>query len=89
MVTSIAIPNATLKTKTVDGFNDTPIQPIHPAVISNGTMLGTSEHMRIGKDLNKKSIQSAINKKAQKIDSPNPLIIKLLPSQKVTLLPVI
>ena len=60
-----------------------------PAVINKGMILGIKEHIRIGKDLNKKIIQKAINKKAQKIDSLNPLIIKLLPSKKVTLLPVI
>ena len=89
MVTSIAIPNATLKTNTVDGFKDTPIQPITPAVINNGTILCTKEHINIGKDLNKNSIHNAINKKAQNIDSPKPVIMKLLPSKKVTLLPVI
>ena len=89
MVTSIAMPNATLNTNTVDGFKDTPTQPIMPAVISNGTILGNNEHINMGKDLNKNNMHNAINKKAQKIDSPNPRIIKLLPSKKVTLLPVI
>ena len=89
MVTSIAIPKATLKTNTVDGFKETPIQPMMPAVSNKGTTLGNKEHINTGKDLNKKNIQSAINKNAQKIDSPNPRMIKLLPSKKVTLLPVI
>ena len=66
MVTSIAMPNATLKTNTVDGFKETPTQPIIPAVISKGTILGTNEHINIGKDLNKNNMQIAINKKAQK-----------------------
>ena len=85
----MAIPNATLNTKTVEGFKDIPVQPIMPAVINKGTILGIKEHINIGKDLNKKIIQIAISKKAQKIDSPNPFTIKLLPSKKVTLLPVI
>ena len=84
----MAIPNATLKTNTVDGFKDTPTQPMMPAVINKGTIFGTKEHIKIGKDLNKNNIQKAINKKAQNIDSPNPRIIKLLPSKKVTLDPV-
>ena len=83
------MPRATLKTKTVDGFNETPTHPIKPAVINKGTILGTKEHIKMGKDRNKKIIQIAINKNAQRIDSPNPFIIKLLPSKKVTLLPVI
>jgi hypothetical protein len=60
-----------------------------PAVINKGMIFGIKEHTSIGKDLNKKIMQTAINKKAQKIDSPKPFIIKLLPSKKVTLLPVI
>ena len=89
MVTSIAIPNATLNTKTVEGFNEIPVHPMIPAVMNKGTILGIKEQIKIGKDLNKKIIQIAINKKAQKIDSPNPFTIKLLPSKNVTLLPVI
>ena len=65
-----------------------PVQPIIPAVIKRGTILGSKEQIKIGNDLNKKIIQMAINKKAQKIDSPSPFTIKLLPSKKVTLLPV-
>ena len=42
MVTSIAMPNATLKTNTVDGFNGIPTQPMMPAVMSNGMMFGMS-----------------------------------------------
>ena len=85
----MAIPNATLNTKTVEGFKDIPVQPMIPAVMNKGTILGIKEHINIGKDLNKKIIQIAISKKAQKMDSPNPFTIKLLPSKKVTLLPVI
>ena len=50
-----------------------------PAVINKGIILGIKEHIKIGKDLNKKIIHIAINKNAQNIDSPKPLIIKLLP----------
>ena len=89
MVTSIAIPKATLKTNTVDGFKEIPTHPMTPAVINKGTTFGINEQMSIGKDLNKNNIQIAINKNAQKMDCPSPLIIKLLPSKKVTLLPVI
>ena len=60
-----------------------------PAVINNGTIFGIKEQIKIGKDLNKKIIQIAISKNAQKMDSPKPFTIKLLPSKKVTLLPVI
>ena len=66
-----------------------PVHPMMPAVINRGTILGIKEQIKIGKDLNKKIIQIAINKKAQKIDSPKPFTIKLLPSKNVTLLPVI
>jgi hypothetical protein len=60
-----------------------------PAVMKNGTILGIKEQIKIGKDLNKKIIQIAISKNAQKMDSPKPFTRKLLPSKKVTLLPVI
>ena len=83
------MPRATLNTSTVEGFKEIPNHPISPAVISKGTILGTKEHISMGKERNKKIIQKAINKNAQKIDSPKPLTIKLLPSKKVTLEPVI
>lgn len=78
----MAMPRATLNTSTDEGFKEIPTHPIKPAVISKGTILGTKEHISIGKDLNKKIIQIAINKNAQNIDSPKPLTIKLLPSKK-------
>lgn len=53
MVISTAIPNATLKTNTVDGFKGTPAQPIIPAVITNGITFGISEHTKIRTDLNR------------------------------------
>ncbi|OPZ17601.1 MAG: hypothetical protein BWZ05_01311 [Bacteroidetes bacterium ADurb.BinA245] len=53
MVISIAIPNATLKTNTVDGFSGMPIQPISPAVINNGIILGISEQARIRAERNR------------------------------------
>ena len=48
---SIAIPNATLNTKTVDGFMAIPTQPIKPAVMINGIKLGMSEAIKIRIDL--------------------------------------
>lgn len=53
MVMSIAIPSATLKTSTVEGFMAMPIQPISPAVITNGIKLGINEQSKILNDLNK------------------------------------
>ena len=88
MVISIAIPSATLNTNTVEGFNGTPTQPITPPVIMSGIIFGNKEHNNIFSDLNKYNMHKAINKKAQRILSFNPLIINLEPSKKVTLLPV-
>ncbi len=88
MVISMAIPNATLKTSTVEGFSGTPAQPIIPAVITKGMRLGINEQIKILADLKRYNIQSDISKKAQKILSFNPLMIKLLPSKKVILVPV-
>jgi hypothetical protein len=53
MVISTAMPNATLKTNTVDGFSGTPTQPITPAVTIKGIILGNKETINILKDLNK------------------------------------
>ena len=88
MVTSIAIPRATLKISTVEGFSLTPVQPIIPAVTIKGMTLGMREQIKIRKDLNKYSIHKAINKNAHKRLSFSPLIIKLLPSKKVIVAPV-
>ena len=88
MVTSIAIPNATLKTNTVEGFSGIPTQPIIPAVISKGIILGIREQIRIRADRNKYNIHNAINKNAQRILSFSPLRIYRLPSKNVTLVPV-
>src|SRR5882724_2076100 len=88
MVISIAIPRATLNTKTVDGFIGTPTQPITPAVISNGMILGIKEQINILIDRKRYNIQRAINKKAQPILTFKPFIINRLPSRKVTLVPV-
>src|SRR6187397_2538442 len=88
MVISIAIPRATLKTSTVDGLSGTPTHPITPAVITNGMRLGINEQINILADLNRYNIQIEISKKAQRILSFNPLIIKLLPSKNVILVPV-
>ncbi len=51
MVISIAIPNAMLKTSTVEGFSGTPAQPITPAVITKGMVFGINEHIKILNDL--------------------------------------
>ncbi len=51
MVTSMAIPSATLKISTVDGFSRIPTQPIIPAVTINGMTLGIKEQKRIRTDL--------------------------------------
>ena len=88
MVTSMAIPSATLKTSTVDGFKAMPTQPITPAVITKGIRLGINEHNNMRNERNKYNIQRVINKNAQKILSFNPLMIKPEPSKKLTLLPV-
>ena len=85
---STAIPNATLNTNTVEGFNGTPAQPITPAVTTSGIKFGNKEQTKILKDLNKYNIQRAINKNAQKILSFNPLMMNLLPSRNVILVPV-
>ena len=53
-----------------------------------GIKFGNKEQINILKDLNKYSIQMAINKKAQKILSFSPLMINLLPSRNVILVPV-
>ena len=53
MVTSIAIPNATLKISTVDGLSLTPVHPIIPAVTINGITFGIREQIKILRDLNK------------------------------------
>src|SRR5687768_3618965 len=88
MVISIEIPRATENTSTVEGFSATPTQPIIPAVIIKGIIFGISEQIRILKDLNKYSIQSAISTNAQITLSLRPFIIYALPSRKVTLVPV-
>ena len=51
MVMSMAMPNATLKTKTVEGFMATPAHPIIPAVIIKGTTFGIREHNKMRNDL--------------------------------------
>ena len=84
----MAMPNATLKISTVEGFSGTPAQPIIPAVTSNGMILGMREHIKILTERKRKSIHNAINKNAHAILSFKPLMINLLPSKKVMLVPV-
>src|SRR5678810_347552 len=75
MVMSIAIPSATLKIKTVDGFKGIPTHPMTPAVITSGIKLGSKEHNKILHDLNRYNIHRAIRRNAQKILSFKPLMI--------------
>ncbi len=75
MVTSMAMPNATLNTNTVEGFKRIPAHPIIPAVTTNGITFGMREQKSIRKDLNKYNMHKAMNKNAQKILSFKPLII--------------
>src|ERR1051325_7697972 len=88
MVISMAIPSATLKIKTVEGFNGVRVHPITPAVIRRGIMFGIREQSKMRNDLNKYSIHKAINRKAHNILVLSPFIINWLPSRKVTLEPV-
>ena len=67
MVISMAIPSAMLKTRTVEGFRETPTQPITPAVITNGIIFGIKEHNKIRNDLNKYSMHTAIKRNAHNI----------------------
>ena len=84
----MAIPSATLKIRTVDGFKRTPAHPIIPAVTTNGITLGISEQIKIRNDLNKYSMHKAINKNAHNRLCFRPFIIKVLPSKKVIVEPV-
>ena len=88
MVISIAIPNAMLKTRTVEGFSGTPAHPITPAVITSGIRLGNKEQIRIRILLKRYNMHAAINIKAQTILCFSPAMIKALPSRKVTVVPV-
>src|SRR5438067_12723219 len=88
IVTSIAIPSATLNTSTVEGFKAIPVQPITPAVTTSGTKLGIKEQSQIRNDLNRYSIHKAINPNAYIMLSFKPLMIKVVPSKKVTPVPV-
>src|SRR5215203_2018091 len=75
MVISMAIPSATLKIKTVDGFSGIPTHPITPAVITSGIKFGNKEHNKIFHDLNRYNIHNAIRRNAHKILSFKPLMI--------------
>ena len=84
----MAIPSATLNTNTVEGFKATPVQPITPAVITSGTKLGINEQSRMRNDLNRYNIHKAISPNAYIMLSFKPLMIKVVPSRKVTPVPV-
>lgn len=51
----MAIPKATLKTNTVEGFSGIRSQPINPAVIKRGITLGISDISNILADLKGKA----------------------------------
>ena len=59
-MSSTEIPKAILKTSMVDGLMGTPINPISPAVIINGSKLGINETKIILKLLNIHAINNAI-----------------------------
>ena len=84
MVTSTAIPSATLKTNTVLGFIATPAQPITPAVKSKGIMFGMRLQINILQFLNRYNMQTAMRPKAQRMLSFKPFTMYLLPSKKVS-----
>jgi len=70
--TSIAMPRATLKTNTVDGFSGMPAQPIIPAVINRGIILGIREQTNIRAERKRYNMHNAISEKAQRILSSSP-----------------
>ena len=65
MVSSTDIPKAILKTKIVDGFMGIFKNPIRPAVINSGSMLGIKEMRIICGDRNIHAIKMAINRIAR------------------------
>ena len=89
MVSSTDIPKATLKTRIVEGLSGIPENPITPAVMIRGKMLGIKEITIILNDRNKKAINKAISKMANESDKNRLFIRYLVPSKKRTALPVI
>ena len=64
MVKSTAIPKATLKIITDEGFKWMPLKPIMPPVMARGIKLGTKAIRIIRKDLKRIAIMKEIIKKA-------------------------
>ena len=59
---STDIPNATLKTRIVDGFNGIPVKPITHAVTKRGSKLGISDIIITLYDLNRYAMKIAIRR---------------------------
>ena len=89
MVSSTDIPNATLKTRIVEGLRGIPENPITPAVVIRGNRLGIKEITIILNERNKKAINRAISKIANESDKKRLLIRYLVPFKKRIALPVI
>ena len=88
MVLSTEIPKAMLKTRIVEGLSGIPANPIIPAVISRGTILGIREIIIILKDLNIYAINSEINKIASAREITRFLTKNLVPFKNIRDLPV-
>src|SRR5690349_10321656 len=88
MVMSMAIPSATLKMSTVEGFSGTPVQPMMPAVTMSGMTLGISEQNKMRNERNRYNMHNAMSPKAQSMLSFSPLMMKRVPSKNVTEPPV-
>ena len=88
MVLSTEIPKAMLKTRIVEGLSGIPANPIIPAVINRGTILGIREIIIILKDLNIYAINSEINKIASAREITRFLTKNLVPFKNIRDLPV-
>ena len=88
MVLSTEIPKAILKTRIVEGLSGIPANPIIPAVINRGTILGIREIIIILKDLNIYAINSEINKIASAREITRFLTKNLVPFKNIRDLPV-
>ena len=88
MVSSTEMPNAMLNTSTVEGLMAIPNQPITPAVNSSGNKLGTKAMATIREDLNRLAIINAMTQMAKAMEMPRLVTMYVVPSKKVTLVPV-
>ena len=86
MVLSTEIPKAMLKTRIVEGLSGIPANPIIPAVINRGTILGIREIIIILKDLNIYAINSEINKIARAREITRFLTKNLVPFKNINAL---